>query len=207
MRNRPPRSPAPTINFTSPTTYTWLFFQAILISAFLLTITTGYKNEPLSCSAFSLHFKLVRKENTALLLNFVSIILQWEQLRVIDFGTNSLTNIFIYCWKWVGAFVAQGLEHWSCKPGVESSNLSEGFLQSEKLFSMVWFLMIKNIFSLLSLQFSKSAFNLNILETYCSQPRGLGGATVARLTPDQKVACSNHVRVRSYMHFFPSPLL
>ena len=28
------------------------------------------------------------------------------------------------------AFVAQGLEHWSCKPGVESSNLSEGFLFS-----------------------------------------------------------------------------
>ena len=28
------------------------------------------------------------------------------------------------------AFVAQWLEHWSCKPGVESSNLSEGF--SEK---------------------------------------------------------------------------
>lgn len=26
------------------------------------------------------------------------------------------------------AFVAQWLEHWSCKPGVESSNLSEGFL-------------------------------------------------------------------------------
>ena len=25
------------------------------------------------------------------------------------------------------AFVAQGLEHWSCKPGVESSNLSEGY--------------------------------------------------------------------------------
>ena len=25
------------------------------------------------------------------------------------------------------AFVAQWLEHWSCKPGVESSNLSEGF--------------------------------------------------------------------------------
>ena len=24
-------------------------------------------------------------------------------------------------------FVAQGLEHWSCKPGVESSNLSEGY--------------------------------------------------------------------------------
>ena len=24
------------------------------------------------------------------------------------------------------AFVAQGLEHWSSKPGVESSNLSEG---------------------------------------------------------------------------------
>ena len=27
----------------------------------------------------------------------------------------------------LNAFVAQGLEHWSCKPGVESSNLSEGF--------------------------------------------------------------------------------
>ena len=26
------------------------------------------------------------------------------------------------------AFVAQWLEHWSCKPGVESSNLSEGCL-------------------------------------------------------------------------------
>ena len=29
--------------------------------------------------------------------------------------------------KLTHAFVAQGLEHWSCKPGVESSNLSEGF--------------------------------------------------------------------------------
>ena len=28
------------------------------------------------------------------------------------------------------AFVAQWLEHWSCKPGVESSNLSEGFCPS-----------------------------------------------------------------------------
>ena len=26
-----------------------------------------------------------------------------------------------------------------------------------------------------------------------------GGATVARLTPDQKVACSNHVRVNVYV--------
>ena len=25
------------------------------------------------------------------------------------------------------ASIAQGLEHWSCKPGVESSNLSGGF--------------------------------------------------------------------------------
>ena len=28
-----------------------------------------------------------------------------------------------------------------------------------------------------------------------SEVSWLGGATVARLTPDQKVACSNHVRV------------
>ena len=30
---------------------------------------------------------------------------------------------------------------------------------------------------------------------------GLGGATVARLIPGQKVACSNHVRV-SYLQVF-----
>ena len=35
--------------------------------------------------------------------------------------------------KHASAFVAQGLEHWSCKPGVESSNLSEGFSNSIKL--------------------------------------------------------------------------
>ena len=28
--------------------------------------------------------------------------------------------------------------------------------------------------------------------------RGLRGATVARLTPDQKVACSNHVGVKTF---------
>ena len=30
------------------------------------------------------------------------------------------------------ASVAQWLEHWSCKPGVESSNLSEGFLNEKR---------------------------------------------------------------------------
>ena len=30
----------------------------------------------------------------------------------------------------IAAFVAQWLEHWSSKPGVESSILSRGFLQS-----------------------------------------------------------------------------
>lgn len=30
-----------------------------------------------------------------------------------------------------------------------------------------------------------------------------GGATVARLTPDQKVACSNHVRVTAFFFFSP----
>ena len=37
-----------------------------------------------------------------------------------------------YILQYVHAFVAQGLEHWSCKPGVESSNLSEGFLNEER---------------------------------------------------------------------------
>ena len=33
-----------------------------------------------------------------------------------------------------------------------------------------------------------------------------GGATVARLTPDQKVACSNHVRVTFFLQYFFSSL-
>ena len=38
------------------------------------------------------------------------------------------------------------------------------------------------------------------LEARC----GLRGATVARLTPDQKVACSNHVGVNVFLSFFVS---
>ena len=33
--------------------------------------------------------------------------------------------------------------------------------------------------------------------------KGLRGATVARLTPDQKVACSNHVGVNKLCSSFP----
>ena len=41
-----------------------------------------------------------------------------------------LLNIALYSFHHCRAFVAQWLEHWSCKPGVESSNLSEGFYNS-----------------------------------------------------------------------------
>ena len=42
--------------------------------------------------------------------------------------------------------------------------------------------------------------DLKIANIHCiSRP---GGAMVARLTPDQKVACSNHVRVRYCVHIF-----
>ena len=34
-----------------------------------------------------------------------------------------------------------------------------------------------------------------------------GGATVARLTPVQKVACSNHVRVNFFISFYEMPLI
>ncbi len=35
-----------------------------------------------------------------------------------------------------------------------------------------------------------------------------GGATVARLTPDQKVACSNHVRVKTfYFKIIPNNII
>ena len=37
--------------------------------------------------------------------------------------------------------------------------------------------------------------------------RRLRGATVARLTPDQKVACSNHVGVTSRFIFVPNAIL
>ena len=36
------------------------------------------------------------------------------------------------------AFVAQWLEHWSCKPGVESSNLSEGFSEKKSFLLCPW---------------------------------------------------------------------
>ena len=35
------------------------------------------------------------------------------------------------------AFVAQWLEHWSCKPGVESSNLSEGFYPNKVVLDLL----------------------------------------------------------------------
>ena len=37
--------------------------------------------------------------------------------------------------------------------------------------------------------------------------RGSRGATVARLTPDQKVACSNHVEVIRILSFFADSFL
>ena len=46
---------------------------------------------------------------------------------------TNLTSSFV-----ASAFVAQGLEHWSCKPGVESSNLSEGFYASMKETHIPW---------------------------------------------------------------------
>ena len=46
-----------------------------------------------------------------------------------------IANAPAYClhtklllWEMLSASIAQRLEHWSCKPGVESSNLSGGFL-------------------------------------------------------------------------------
>ena len=46
-----------------------------------------------------------------------------------------IANAPAYClhtklllWGVLSASIAQRLEHWSCKPGVESSNLSGGFL-------------------------------------------------------------------------------
>lgn len=40
-------------------------------------------------------------------------------------------------------------------------------------------------------------YSCNLFEYY----QGLRGATVARLTPDQKVACSNHVGVKRFSFY------
>ena len=48
---------------------------------------------------------------------------------------------------------------------------------------------------ILSLTFSKSKVPPRYLQKRLSMKTWLGGAMVARLTPDQKVACSNHVGV------------
>ena len=47
-----------------------------------------------------------------------------------------------------------------------------------------------------------SALTIGRIECIVKLFYRLCGATVARLTPDQKVACSNHVRVKT--EFFPS---
>ena len=47
---------------------------------------------------------------------------------------------------------------------------------------------------------------IDVLDQYFPWKRAwLGGATVARLTPVQKVACSNHVRVTCFIYKCPFP--
>jgi hypothetical protein len=56
---------------------------------------------------------------------------KWKSYSYSYSGTSLLESIGCEygpaCLSECCAFVAQWLEHWSCKPGVESSNLSEGF--------------------------------------------------------------------------------
>ena len=56
---------------------------------------------------------------------------KWKSYSYSYSGTSLLDSIGCEygpaCLSECCAFVAQWLEHWSCKPGVESSNLSEGF--------------------------------------------------------------------------------
>lgn len=49
---------------------------------------------------------------------------QGESMETLNKAKQYLAFVLLLHFS---AFVAQGLEHWSCKPGVESSNLSEGF--------------------------------------------------------------------------------
>ena len=60
----------------------------------------------------------------------------------------------------------------------------------------------KTLCFLFSSGFMPDRFNYspNLSSLSCKNTGGLRGAMVARLTPDQKVACSNHVVVK--LHFF-----
>ena len=51
----------------------------------------------------------------------------------------SCAQFKVFCIGWIVAVasVAQWLEHWSCKPGVESSNLSRGFFFSPSFFFLL----------------------------------------------------------------------
>ena len=52
----------------------------------------------------------------------------YHYITIIILSNNFRRRVSHKCkWPKCRAFVAQWLEHWSCKPGVESSNLSEGF--------------------------------------------------------------------------------
>ena len=52
----------------------------------------------------------------------------YHYITIIILLNNFRRRVSHKCkWPKCRAFVAQWLEHWSCKPGVESSNLSEGF--------------------------------------------------------------------------------
>ena len=60
------------------------------------------------------------------LLLFLSLMMM--MMMMLESTKKYLMEIKCVCWenRRQGAFVAQGLEHWSRKPGVESSILSEG---------------------------------------------------------------------------------
>ena len=59
------------------------------------------------------------------------VLMQTRVLHVIGGNLGGEKQVSFQCCEAsngsnIEAFIAQGLEHWSCKPGVESSNLSEG---------------------------------------------------------------------------------
>ena len=62
------------------------------------------------------------------LLLFLSFMMMMMMMMMWESTKKYLMEIKCVCWekRRRRAFVAQGLEHWSRKPGVESSILSEG---------------------------------------------------------------------------------
>ena len=98
----------------------WVMGPARFLCATLLRARS--ENFQFCCHGINWQKCYIIAENISLLINFIN-----NRKFGVIFSPNCR------------AFVAQWLEHWSCKPGVESSNLSEGYYIASRLFLIYFY--------------------------------------------------------------------